>query len=259
MPVSDDDAETQFTVLSTGSTIDSAELANLYAYPDVLRRCWVRANMIASLDGAVTVDGRAGGLAGGGDLAMFKAMREVADVVLVGAGTVRAENYSGAQLTIAARQRRRSRGQSEVPPIAVVTASGALEPDSRLFTRTETPPLVFTTTASLAATRARLRDIADVLDASTTDPNVVAPAAVLAELGRRGHHRVLCEGGPSLLGEIIGQGLLDELGLTIAPRLVAGAAGRIAVGQTAVMTDMRAVHVLTDEDDYLYTLFTRGT
>ena len=59
-----------------------------------------------------------------------------------------AENYSGVQLSAASRQARQARGQSEVPPIAVVTASGALEPTSRLFVRTETPPLVFTTTAS---------------------------------------------------------------------------------------------------------------
>jgi riboflavin biosynthesis pyrimidine reductase len=256
--VTDEDAPTHFALLGSVREVDAAELAQLYDYPDELSRCWVRANMIASLDGAATVDGRAGGLAGAGDRALFTVLREVADVVLVGAGTVRAENYSGAQLTVAARQRRQARGQREVPPIAVITASGALEPDSRLFLRTETPPVIFTTTASFVATRDRLHGCAEVFDASTTDPIVVDPAAVLAELARRGLYRVLCEGGPTLLGQIVAAGLLDQLALTVAPMLVAGAAVRIAFAATSAMTRLHASHVLTDEDGYLYQLFSRS-
>ncbi|HZA09099.1 MAG TPA: pyrimidine reductase family protein [Mycobacterium sp.] len=256
-PVSDDDAATQFTVLGVATAVDTAGLADLYAYPAGLNGCWVRANMIASLDGGATVDGRAGGLGGAGDRALFKVMREVADVVLVGAGTVRAENYSGAVLTVAGRQRRQRRGQGEIPPIAVVTGSGALEPDSKLFTHTEAPPLIFTTTVSFEATRDRLQGRAEVIDASTSDPIAVDTAAVVAELGRRGLYRVLCEGGPTLLGDIIGHGLLDELGLTIAPILVAGGAPRVAGGRAAVTANLRAVHILTDAEGYLYTLFGR--
>jgi riboflavin biosynthesis pyrimidine reductase len=81
---------------------------------------------------------------------------------------------------------------------------------------------------------------------------------VLDELARRGLYRVLCEGGPNLLGEIVEHGLLDELALTLAPMLVAGGAPRIVAGRTEVTTRMRTSHVLTDEDGYLYTLFTRG-
>jgi riboflavin biosynthesis pyrimidine reductase len=237
--------------------IDAADLASLYAYPDRLGGCRVRANMIASLDGAATVDGRAGGLGGRGDRALFKAMREVADVIVVGAGTVRAEQYSGAQLSVAGRQRRQDRGQTEVPPVAVVTASGALEPDSRLFTRTDVPPLIFTTAVSFAATRDRLQGKAEVIDASTSDPIVVDPAAMLVELARRGLHRVLCEGGPTLLGDLVGKGLVDEFGLTISPMLVAGAAPRVVVAHSAVAAVLRVAHVLIDNEGYLYTLFTR--
>jgi riboflavin biosynthesis pyrimidine reductase len=255
--VSDDDAGTQFTLLNPAAPIDTARLASLYAYPDRLDRCWVRANMIASLDGAATVEGRAGGLAGGGDRAVFKVMRAVADVILVGAGTVRAENYSGAQLDVVGRQRRQAEGQSEVPPIAVVTGTGALDPDSRLFTRTEVPPLIFTTTASFAATSDRLNGIAEVIDASRADPIAVDPTAVLAELGRRGLHRVLCEGGPRLLGDVVAAGLLDELALTIAPMLVAGGAPRVVAGPPSPTAGMRTEHILTDEDGYLYTRYVR--
>jgi riboflavin biosynthesis pyrimidine reductase len=254
--VSDDDAGTGLTLLGAQRGIDFPELAQYYDYPDNLNRCWVRSNMITSLDGAATVEGRAGGLAGPGDRALFKVMREVADVVLVGAGTVRAENYSGAQLTVAARQRRHARGQQELPPIAVVTGTGALEPDSRLFTRTEIPPLIFTTTASVEATRRNLHGRAEVLDASTNDPIVVDPGAVLAELARRGLYRVLCEGGPTLLGDFVEHGLLDEFALTVAPMLIAGGASRVVTAPAAVTTRLRIAHLMTDEDGFVYTLFT---
>ena len=255
--MSDDDATAQFTLLGSTTRIEPGELANLYDYPSQLDRCWVRANMIASIDGGATVEGRSGGLAGPGDHILFKVMREAADVIVVGAGTVRAENYSGAQLTVAGRQRRHDRGQAELPPIAVVTASGAIEPDSRLFTRTEVPPLIFTTTVSFTGTQDRVQGRADVVDASTSDPDAVDLAAVLAELSRRGLHRVLCEGGPRLLGDMVSNGLLDEIGLTISPTLVGGGAPRIVVGHTAVTTGLRAAHILTDQEGFLYTLFSR--
>ena len=86
--------------------------------------------MIASLDGGATDDGKAGGLAGAGDRALFALMRHAADVIVVGAATVRVENYSGAQVSVAQRHARQRRGQAEVPPIAVVTQTGDLDPDA---------------------------------------------------------------------------------------------------------------------------------
>jgi riboflavin biosynthesis pyrimidine reductase len=256
--VTDDDAAARFTRLDSLTSVDAAQLLQLYAYPPDLTQCWVRANMIASVDGCATVEGRAGGLAAAGDRVLFKVLREIADVVLVGAGTVRTENYSGAQLSVASRQTRHASGQSEVPPIAVVTASGALEPTSRLFQLTETPPLIFTTTASFDATRDRLDGKADVLDASTSDPSVVDPVAVLAELARRGLYRVLCEGGPTLLGDIVERNLLDELALTVAPMLVAGGGPRVVAGGAPVATRLQTEHTLTDDDGYLYLRYARA-
>ena len=125
-------------------TDDDARLAAYYSYPDGLDRCWVRANMISSLDGGATDDGSSGGLAGPGDRALFSRMREEADVILVGASTVRIENYSGAQMSLAQRQDRQRRGQAEVPPIAVITHSADFEHDAKLFTRAEVTPLILT-------------------------------------------------------------------------------------------------------------------
>ena len=107
------------------------------------------------------------GLAGPGDKALFSLMRELADVIVVGAGTVRVENYGGAQMSAAARQARRDQGQSEVPPIAIVTQSGLLDRD--MFTHTEVPPLVLTTAAAQEAVRGRLGGSADVVACSGED------------------------------------------------------------------------------------------
>ena len=93
---------------------------------------------------------------------MFGLMRHAADVILVGAATVRVENYSGAQVPLAARHARQSRGQAEVPPIAVVTRTGDLDPDALFFTRTEVPPLILTCTDSVDDTRQRLGAVAEV-------------------------------------------------------------------------------------------------
>ena len=147
-------------------TDDGARLAAFYSYPEGLERCWVRANMISSLDGGATDDGKAGGLAGPGDRALFARMRQEADVILVGAATVRIENYSGAQMSIAQRQERQRRGQAEVPPIAVVTHSADFEHDAKLFTRTEVPPLILTCREAVDDARHRFGALAEVIDAS---------------------------------------------------------------------------------------------
>jgi riboflavin biosynthesis pyrimidine reductase len=214
--------------------------------------------MIASLDGGATDDGKAGGLAGPGDRALFSRMRQEADVILVGASTVRIENYSGAQLPVAARQERQHRGQAEVPPIAVVTRSGNIDPNALLFTRTEVPPLILTTSRFHDDARRRLGSVAEVIDASGREPESVDNATVLKILAERGLHRVLTEGGPLLLGSLIEEGLLDELCLTVAPILVGGGSKRIVTGMGSVHTRMRRTHLLTDDDGYLYSRYVKG-
>jgi riboflavin biosynthesis pyrimidine reductase len=253
----DDGAGIQLTVLGPTESVDD-RLADFYAYPDNLQSCWVRGNMIASLDGGATDDGKAGGLADKGDRAVFSLMRHASDVILVGAATVRIENYSGAQLPVAARQARQRRGQAEVPPIAVVTRSGDLDPNALLFTRTEVPPLILTSARTVVDTRRRLGAVAEVVNASGTDPNSADPAVVLKLLAERGLFRVLTEGGPLFLGSLIENGLMNELCLTVAPILVGGASKRIVTGLGHVHTKMRRAHLLADDDGYLYARYVRA-
>lgn len=200
------------------SDLDDTALFAHYAYPADLTAPYVRVNFVSSIDGAATLGGTSGGLGTDADRQVFGALRELAEVVLVGAGTARAENYRGA--------RKPTRGRDTPPPIAVVTGSAGLDPGSRLFTDTTVPTLVLTLAAAPADRRARLADAgADVV---TLDR--LTPDALLAELARRGLHRVLCEGGPSLHGALHAADAVDELCLTVAPLLAGGAAGRIAHG-----------------------------
>lgn len=198
--------------------LDDAALAEHYAYPADLATPYVRVNFVSSADGAAAVDGRSGGLGSDADRQVFGLLRELAEVVLVGAGTVRAEDYRGA--------RRATRGRDTPPPIAVVTGSADLDPTSRLFTDTAAPPLVLTLRTAPAR---RLEALADV-GADVVAMDRLTPEAVLAELGRRGLHRVLCEGGPSLFGALHAADAVDELCLTVAPLLAGGTSGRIARG-----------------------------
>ncbi len=194
------------------------DLAEHYAYPEERGAPWVRVNFVSSADGAASVDGTSGGLGSDADKQVFGVLRQLAEVVLVGAGTVRAENYRGA--------RRPTRGRDTPPPIAVVTGSADLDPTSALFTDTRVPPIVLTLATAPQQRRERLAaagaDVA-VLDSLAAD-------ALLGELARRGLHRVLCEGGPSLFGDLVAADAVDELCLTVAPVLAGGAAGRIARG-----------------------------
>jgi riboflavin biosynthesis pyrimidine reductase len=251
------DAGIELTLLGSIESVSEEQFPALYAYPDSLEKCWVRSNFVASMDGGASADGKSAGLASLGDRTLFLMMRELADVVLAGAGTVRIENYGGVQLNAAARQARQARGQAEVPPIGIISQSGRLERDMKVFTHTEVPPLVLTCTAAAEATHDALGDTAVVLDCSGADSGAVDIAVVLQTLAQRGLLRVLTEGGPRLHGTFIDADLLDELCLTLAPVLVGGAAPPIATGIGAVHTKMRRAHLLADDAGFLYTRYVR--
>ncbi|MEH3141193.1 MAG: pyrimidine reductase family protein [Mycobacterium kyogaense] len=246
---------TQFTVLGTADAIDRAELITRYAYP---AERWVRANMIASADGGATSGGTSGGLGGDGDKAVFSVLRELADVILVGAATVRAEDYSGVSVTAEQRAAREARGQAAVAPIALLTRSGSVDPDAAVFQRTEVPPIVFTSAAAAPETRRTLGDLAEVIDVSGSDPESLELSRAVGVLADRGLGRVLAEGGPGILGRLIADDLLDELCLTVAPVLVGGAAGRIVTGDGDDQTPLRLQQILSDDAGYLFLRYARA-
>jgi riboflavin biosynthesis pyrimidine reductase len=228
--------------------LDRSALAALYAYPEPTERPFVRVNFVASADGAVSVGGLSTGLAAPGDRQVFGMLRELADVVLAGSGTVRAEQYRGVRTSPGLRARRRARGRAEVPPVAVVTTTADLEPDASLFTDTAVPPLILTTAGAAAGARDRFGETAEVLDVGEAD---VTAEGVLGALAGRGLCRVLCEGGPGLFGSFAAAGLVDELCLSLAPQLAGGGAGRILElpgGSPDGVETLRLASVLAHDD-----------
>jgi riboflavin biosynthesis pyrimidine reductase len=224
-----------------------AELADLYAYPDA--GSWVRANMVASADGAATLQGRSGGLSGAADHQIFSLLRSLADVIIVGAQTVRAEGYGPAKANKDWAHLRA--GRPPTPPIAVVTRNIDLDLSSRLFT--EAPhharTIVITTEAAPEQRRAQAARSADVIIAGRVLADL---ETVITLLARRGLRRILTEGGPRLLGELAATGLLDELCLTVSPLLVSGDASRITSYATlAPPRPMRLAHVFEADGSLL--------
>ncbi len=203
-----------------GTALSDAALAGLYAYPDTAPgRPWLRANMVTSLDGAATVAGRSGGLSGLADREVFAMLRALADVILVGAGTARAEGYQPVRPdTEGVRWAWLRQGRTPSPPIAVVTRRLDLDLGSPLLTAAprHARTLIFTTRAASPQRRAAAAATAEVVIVGEEDAD---PAAVLANLAARGHRRLLTEGGPRLLSQLTGAGLLDELCLTFSPLL----------------------------------------
>ena len=117
-------------------------------------------------------------------------------------------------------------------------------------------PLILTSTDAPAERRAALEDVADVVDCGSD--RVRAPAAI-AELGRRGLLRVLCEGGPAVLGDFTRSGAVDELCLSISPLLVGGDGPRISVGDSPEDAVRLTLASLLTEESALYALYRRAT
>ncbi|MEJ5915862.1 dihydrofolate reductase family protein [Pseudokineococcus sp. 1T1Z-3] len=229
-------------------------LAAVYAHPlpRAGRDAWVRANLVTTLDGAATGDdGSSRSISARADLRVLVLLRSLADVVLVGAGTARAESYGRVTVRPALAARREATGQGRAPALAVVTRSGRL-PEG-LLEVPERPSdsgsvLVVTCLAAgeaaLDRLRARLGEDAVVVagdgDVDVTD--------ALSQLVSSGMRRVLCEGGPALLHAVAAADALDELCLTTSPLLVAGDGPRALVGP-ALQRRLRLATLLHSEDD----------
>jgi riboflavin biosynthesis pyrimidine reductase len=229
---------------------ETVDLVEAYAVPDGSGdRPFVRCNMISTLDGAITVNGRSGLLGGPADRGVFQVLRSLADVILVGAGTARAEAYGPAKLDDQLRAQRAARGQSAVPPVAVVTGSGNLDWSAPFFTEAEARPIVVTTRGSDPGARRRAEAVADVVIAGEDG---VDPGQALHQLWQAGHRSVLLEGGPGLNADVVHAGLLDELCLTLSPRLAAGAGTRVLAGPELMPPlELRTVHLL-EQDGFLF-------
>ena len=232
-------------LLPEPAELDEATLAEAYRLPPGRS---VRVNFIASLDGATTVAGRSGGLQSPGDLAVFRMLRALAEVVLVGAGTAAAEGYGPMSDDSVVGRMRVQLGRPATAPIAVVSRRASLPPDGRLVggpSRT----ICVTCEAADPGRRAALADAGvDVLVCGADEVHL--PLA-LDQLAERGLEQVTCEGGPTLLRAALAAGVVGELDLSIAPALVGG--GVRLTGEQPLADLMRLdLRQLLEEDGMLF-------
>jgi riboflavin biosynthesis pyrimidine reductase len=237
-----------------GSTdaLSDDDLLALYSVAD-RAASWVRANFVSSVDGAATHNGLSAGLGSPADRRVFDLLRRLADVIVVGAGTVRAEGYGGLSLDDSAERWRVASGLEPQPVFAVVSASLNLDP--AIFADNPVRPLLLTCTNAPTDRRELLSDVVDIVDCGDTRVDTRRMRAVLAE---RGLTQVHSEGGPHMLGAMIEEGTIDELCLTLSPRLEGGLARRITDGHPPVPRELTLAHVLTAADSTLLLRYLRA-
>jgi len=176
--------------------LDDADLLHMYAYPDGLSRPWIRANMVSSIDGSAAFKGASKGMTSASDRRVFHLIRSLSDVILIGAGTARTEPY------------RNHRQQ-----VVVLTRTGDLPAD--FFTGI--PPIILTTESLDDRRRHELAKVSEVISCGRHDIDLSLVQMFFVE---RGWLKVLCEGGPALLGSLNAAYLIDEVALTVAPLLI---------------------------------------
>lgn len=212
----------------------------------------VRANMIATLDGAAAFDGRTKSVSDPADQVLLTQLRSYADVVLVGSATIAAEHYGPVRLPDELQERRVAAGLAELPRLAIVTARGTLSPDLRVFSGDARPLIV--TTEQTASSRPELADLGDMVTAGEAE---VDPATMISALGDAGLRRVLCEGGPFLLSTLVDADLVDDMCLTVAPYLTGlQPTTPQPTSSLAAPTRLELRHVLT-RNNLLYLRYTR--
>lgn len=199
-------------------------------------RPWVTLVMIASVDGAIAIDGVSGGLGGPSDHDRFMAARRQADAIIVGASTVAAEDYKPTDV-----------------PIAVVTGSLSPDPTRRLFTDPRRCPLLFTTDQAARTRGADFDGIAEVIALGDS----VDPARVLANLDSRGMRSVVLEGGPTLNSLFLRADLVDEMLISYAPMIVGGHGSRLTNGPTMPEPRRFEVDRVLLADDLIFARYLR--
>ncbi|MFF5444129.1 pyrimidine reductase family protein [Streptomyces sp. NPDC012888] len=233
------------------------DIADAYAYPPLTGGAhWLRANMVSTLDGAAQHEGRSQPISGETDMRIFGTLRALADVVVVGAETVRQEGYRPARAREAFAERRTAAGQGPAPAVAVVSAGLDLDFSLPLFSAPLVPTLLLTG-AGAPADRVAEAAAAGVRVVVAGEGAGVDPQRAVRELAGLGLVRQLTEGGPRLLGQFVAAGVLDELCLTVSPMLTAGTAQRIAGGPGIKVPERLELASLLEEAGFLFSRYRR--
>jgi riboflavin biosynthesis pyrimidine reductase len=218
-------------------------------------RPFVMTNMIESVDGGTAIDGVSGGLGGESDRRVFRAVRTVPDVILVAARTANAEHYKAPAISDETRAARVARGQAASPRLALVTGELSVDLSLPMFTEPgDARPIVLTAASAPVNRRDEVEAVAEVL---VVGEDKVDLTEAMRQLRRRGAGIVLCEGGPSLNGGMVGQDLVDEWNVSFSPTLAGGESHRIVNTAPPALRPLALSHVLED-DGMLFLRYTRA-
>jgi 5-amino-6-(5-phosphoribosylamino)uracil reductase len=205
-------------------------------WPAERPRPYLALNMVTTVDGRAAIGGTAVGIGSAADKHLMRALRAEADVVLHGAGTVRADPLS-ARVPAELIPQRVAAGLSEQPLGAIVTSSGRLPTEHPYY---QSATRIYVTSDRPVGVRGPHVEVV----------RVGSVAEVIADLGRRGARRILCEGGPTLNAALFEAGLVDELFVTIAPKLAGGSAPLTLIqgGEFGtLLLELRSLHELEGE------------
>jgi riboflavin biosynthesis pyrimidine reductase len=210
--------------------------------------------MVSSLDGSVTLRAVSEGLGGPADKRALARVRDACDVILIGAGTARDEEYPPYPGGAARQQRRVAKGLAPRPPVAMVTRTGGLREGHPLVADPDDAPIMIVAAADEERARASLATApaADAIDWLIAGEDELDWPAALAGLAARGLPRISCEGGPRINGALLEAGLVDEAFVTIAPALVGGDGLRLTRSDApAHRHDLALVSALVHGDELL--------
>jgi riboflavin biosynthesis pyrimidine reductase len=205
------------------------------ARPVLVDRPWVGLCMVASLDGSVSIDGKSGGLGNRNDLDVLLTLRELADMVLVGAGTANGEGYGPPK--------------SPHKRIGVVTNTGRVDLGADLFV-SGSGFLIAPRSADIDESRV------EVLRTGETTVDLAHAVSRLHEVMPAVRY-VQAEGGPRLNGALLTADLIDELDLSLSPRLVGGDGPRLTTGAPELDRRFELAHLLADDDGFVFSRWVR--
>jgi riboflavin biosynthesis pyrimidine reductase len=220
-----------------------------WRHPPTVERPYTIANFVCSVDGRAAFNGRSGAFSDEGDRALFHALRERADAVLAGTTTLRMERYGRVIPDPERRARRLAAGRPAEPLAVTISRSGVVPLEAPLFGEPEARVLIFA---------AHAPDLSGVAASVAVEPlRGDGPAtlrAAMATLHRdHGIDTLLCEGGPTVFGALVRAGLIDELFLTLSPRLTGGDSGpAITAGRPLSELQPLAIRGLLSRGDSLY-------
>jgi riboflavin biosynthesis pyrimidine reductase len=220
-------------------------------------RVRLRTNFVSTLDGSIVgADGRSGSINTPSDQHVFALHRALADVIMVGAGTVRAEGYRAIDLASWQRDIRAYEGLSPAPTLVIISGSGEIDPSvATAADGSRAPVMVIVTDAATGPLPALRAAGVEVVQMPGEHVDLGAATALLAG---RGLTRVLCEGGPRLHRDLLAAGLVDEVSLSLSPVMVGGVGLRSTSGAPlATVAGFSLEHVLHADDETLFTHYRR--